>query len=75
MENVRKRLDVKFETIIADAGYGSEENYDWIEENGSMGAVKYGMYHKEHKKSFRKKTYNAEIWEYDEEQKHYTCPA
>lgn len=27
-----KRLDCKFKTVIADAGYGSEENYDYLEE-------------------------------------------
>lgn len=74
MENVQKRLGIKFETIITDAGYGSEENYDWIEENGSVGVVKYGMYHKEHKKSFKKKTYNTENWQYDKKLKQYTCP-
>lgn len=32
LENVMKRLDCKFKTVIADAGYGSEENYDYLEE-------------------------------------------
>ena len=33
LENVQKRLGCKFKFAIADAGYGSEENYDYLEEN------------------------------------------
>lgn len=31
LENVQKRLGCKFKFAIADAGYGSEENYDYLE--------------------------------------------
>lgn len=75
LENVMNRLDCKFETIIADAGYGSEENYDYLEENGITGAIKYSTYEKEIKRSFKKKTFNFENWNYDSNQKLYTCPA
>ena len=75
LENVMNRLDCKFETIIADAGYGSEENYDYLEENGITGAIKYSTYEKETKRSFKKKTFNFENWNYDSNQKLYTCPA
>lgn len=74
LENVMNRLDCKFETIIADAGYGSEENYDYLEENGITGAIKYSTYEKETKRSFKKKTFNFENWNYDSNQKLYTCP-
>lgn len=74
LENVGKRLDCKFETVIADAGYGSEENYDYLEEKGIVGVIKYGTYEKEIKRSFKKKTFHAENWKYDSEQKEYTCP-
>ena len=74
LENVMNRLDCKFETIIADAGYGREENYDYLEENGITGAIKYSTYEKETKRSFKKKTFNFENWNYDSNQKLYTCP-
>ena len=41
LENVMKRLGCKFKTVIADAGYGSEENYDYLEEKEITGAIKY----------------------------------
>ena len=50
LENVMKRLGCKFETVIADAGYGSEENYDYLEENEITGIVKYTTYEKETKR-------------------------
>lgn len=74
LENVQKRLDCQFETVIADAGYGSEENYDYFENNGITGVVKYSTYEKETKRSFKKKTFNPENWNYDAKQKEYTCP-
>lgn len=75
LENMKKRLGKKFETVIADAGYGSEENYDYFEEEQITAAVKYAMYHKEQKKSFKKKIFNTENWNYNSEMKEYTCPA
>ncbi|MGN0454662.1 MAG: IS1182 family transposase [Ruminococcus sp.] len=74
LENVMKRLECKFKTVIADAGYGSEENYDYLEEKEITGAIKYSTYEKEIKRSFKKKTFNPENWKYDAEQKEYTCP-
>ena len=74
LENVMKRLKCKFKTVIADAGYGSEENYDYLAEKEIRGAIKYSTYEKEIKRSFKKKTFNSENWKYDAEQKEYTCP-
>lgn len=74
LENVEHRLGVRFKTVIADAGYGSEENYAYLEDKGITGAIKYAMYEKETKRSFKKQTFNAENWEYDPEQMRYTCP-
>ena len=60
LENVQKRLGCKFKFAIADAGYGSEENYDDLEKNEITGIVKYTTYEKETKRSFKKKTFNTE---------------
>ena len=46
LKNVQKRLGFKFKFVIADAGYGSEENYDYLEENEITGIVKYTTYEK-----------------------------
>ena len=67
LENVRKRLGCRFRTVIADAGYGSEENYDYLERENITAAVKYAGYELEAKRSFSKRTFSAENWEYDSE--------
>ena len=46
LENVQKRLGCKFKFAIADAGYGSGENYAYLEENEITGIVKYTTYEK-----------------------------
>ena len=46
LENVQKRLGCTFKFAIADAGYGSEENYDYLEKNEITGIVKYTTYEK-----------------------------
>lgn len=74
IENVEKRLGCKFKINIADAGYGSEENYEYLNKKGIVALVKYRSYHKEHKKNYKKKIFESENWVYDAEKKEYTCP-
>jgi hypothetical protein len=38
--------------VIADSGYGSEENYDFMQACEIEGFVKYPMFHREQKRSF-----------------------
>ncbi|MFD1906644.1 transposase [Paenibacillus rhizoplanae] len=40
-------------TVIADAGYGSEENYAYLEKKGIQAVVKYSSYHKEKTKAWK----------------------
>ncbi|MEK5493622.1 hypothetical protein MKZ24_23300 [Paenibacillus sp. FSL R7-0297] len=40
-------LGILPKTVIADAGYGSEENYAYLEREEIQAVVKYGSYHKE----------------------------
>lgn len=60
--------------VIADSGYGSEENYEYLKEKGIDGYVKYNYFHKEQKKSFKKQIYRVENLKYDEEKDEYICP-
>ena len=40
-------------TIIADSGYGSEQNYQWLEDNQIEAYVKYNYFHKEQKRKYK----------------------
>jgi len=61
--------------IVADAGYGSEQNYDDILSNRKREAlITYNMYLKEQKKKYKQNEFNSDNWQYDEANDTYTCP-
>lgn len=66
------------ETLTADAGYGSEENYDYLEEKGINTYVKYNTFDKEQGLAKRKKDkrqgFKRDDLYYNEEQDFYVCP-
>ena len=56
-----------FKYIVADAGYGSEENYETIiDEFEKMPLIPYGMYHKEKSKKYKNNPKHRDNWHYDE---------
>ena len=56
-----------FSSIVADAGYGSEENYTYVVDEWEKDAViAYGMHHKEQKKAFKNDPTRRENWHCDE---------
>ena len=61
--------------IVADAGYGSEQNYNDILSNRKREAlITYNLYLKEQKKKYKQNIFNPDNWEYEEETDTYTCP-
>lgn len=61
--------------IVADAGYGSEQNYDDILKNRKrIPLITYNQYRKEKKKKFKNDPFNTDNWAYDEENDTFTCP-
>jgi hypothetical protein len=60
--------------IVADAGYGSEENYAHLEEAGVAGYVKYPSFDKKGKAAAEKRRYHADTWVHDKEVDEYICP-
>jgi hypothetical protein len=75
LEKFRKNMGEYPENLIADAGYGSEENYAYLENRGVAAFVKYQSFHYEQKRNYKKKKpYLAENMKYDPEADQYTCP-
>ncbi|MEK4749112.1 IS1182 family transposase [Niallia sp. FSL W8-0177] len=61
--------------IVADAGYGSEQNFSDILSNRNREAlITYNMFLKEQKKKYKQNTFNPDNWEYDQETDTYMCP-
>lgn len=75
LEQVQKRLGRLPRTVVADAGYGSEENYAYLEQAGVEGYVKYPLFSKQQKRSWRKQRFRVENWEYDPQKDEYICLA
>src|SRR5690625_3442761 len=63
------------EYIVADAGYGSEQNYnDIIENRDRIPLITYNSYIKEQKRKYKKDPFKIANWEYNEEYDYYVCP-
>lgn len=63
------------EHIVADAGYGSEQNYDDIlSKRNRTPLITYGHYLNEQKKKYKNDPFKTSNWAYDEESDTYTCP-
>src|SRR5699024_5229841 len=61
--------------IVADAGYGSEQNYDDILNNRNrIPLITYNQYRKEKKKKFKNDSYQVDNWEYNQNKDIYICP-
>lgn len=63
------------ETLIADAGYGSEENYTDLEEKNITAFVKYNYFHKEQRdKKHKENPFHPDNLFYNPETDIYYCP-
>lgn len=60
--------------IVADAGYGSEENLTYLNENKIEHLIKYNWFDKNQKKKFKKSDKNLDNWEYNEKENTFTHP-
>jgi transposase len=60
--------------VIADAGFGSEQNYEYLDSIKSEAFVKYNYFDQEQKKGFKDKLFHIENLFYNEEQDFYVCP-
>lgn len=60
--------------IVADSGYGSEENYDFLEKENIEHYVKFNYFHTEQKKAFRTNPYRVENLHYNHEEDYFVCP-
>ncbi len=60
--------------VVADAGYGSEENYEILKSKGITGYVKYNYFHKEQKRTYLKDPFLLSNLFYNDLQDFYVCP-
>ena len=64
----------ELKTVVADAGYGSEENLLCLDEKKVNHLIKYAMFDKEQKRGYKQSDRNLANWHYDDKEDSYTHP-
>lgn len=59
---------------VADSGYGSEENYRFMEESGIDAYVKYNRFHIEHRPRYSPNPFHSDNFYHNEKEDYYVCP-
>lgn len=71
-----KDLRVKPSSLTADAGYGAEENYEWLERKRITAYVKHPHFDRDqHQATREKKPFATDKLAYDAEKDRYYCPS
>ena len=73
LKDAEEHLKFKYKNITADAGYESEENYVFLEENGKLSCIKPANYEISKTRRYRNDIGRMENMEYDAESDAYIC--
>lgn len=74
LESFKTRYGMQSDEIVADGGYGSEENYEYMFSNGMIPYVKYNMFHVEQRRGYRNNPFRVSNLFYNPEDDFYVCP-
>ena len=73
LKDMEQHLPFKYQEIVADAGYESEENYLFIEENGQLAYIKPQNYEISKTRRYRHDISRMENMDYDADGDRYYC--
>lgn len=73
LKDAEQHLKFKYKNITADAGYESEENYLYLEENGQVAFIKPANYEISKTRKYKTDIGKIDNMMYDEEGDFYTC--
>lgn len=74
LESFEEQYSKQSAEVVADAGYGSEQNYELLESKAIEAYVKYNYFHKEQKKSQKNNPFLVQNLYYNKELDFYVCP-
>ena len=74
LESFKTRYGMQSEEIVADSGYGSEENYEYMFSNGMTPYVKYNMFHVEQRRVYRNDPFRVSNLFYNPDGDFFVCP-
>ncbi len=75
LEHHQTLFNQKPKVVTTDAGYGSEENYQWLESNNIIAFVKHNQFDRAQNKTIRNKNpFSADKLFYNQDQDCFYCP-
>src|SRR5690606_16755296 len=74
LNDFEQQYQTQSKEVVADAGYGSEQNYELMEAKGITAYVKYNYFHKEQKARQKNNPFLAQNLYYNKEQDFFVCP-
>lgn len=74
LEQVQEQQPLPPERIIADSIFGTEQNYELLEQHGIENYMKFPLYHKEQTKKYQQQRFLKEHFPYDPLTDSYECP-
>ena len=74
LESFRSRYGRNSAEVVADAGYGSEQNYEYLFNQDIIPYVKYNYFHKEQKRSTRNNPFLQQNLSYNASRDYLICP-
>ena len=73
LKGLEEKLKIKYDTVVADSGYESEENYTYLEEHGIRAMIKPSNYEISKTRKFKHDISRKENMDYDPVNDQYTC--
>ena len=74
LESFEKRYGRQSSVVVADSGYGSEQNYEYLFGRNLIPYVKYNMFHQEQKRKYKKNAFLVQNLFYNPKGNYYVCP-
>jgi len=74
LDSFKDRYGKQSEEVCADSGYGSEQNYEYMFDEGITPYVKYNMFHAEDKRNRRNNPFLTQNLYYNVDENYYVCP-
>lgn len=68
------RYGKQSDEVCADSGYGSEQNYAHMINNGIVPYVKYNMFHAEERRKYKNNPFLTQNMYYNADENYYVCP-
>lgn len=74
LESFEKRYGRQSNVVVADSGYGSEQNYEYLFDHNLIPYVKYNMFHREQKRRYKENAFLSQNLFYNPKGNYYVCP-